>query len=385
MKTSKNLDSNLSQKELERYSRHLSLPEIGLIGQEKMKNSSILCIGCGGLGSPLLIYLAASGIGQIGIIDHDVVEISNLQRQVIHNTKSIGQDKVDSAKEHLLQLNPLCKIKIFKEGFTRNNALDIANQFDIICDCTDNFQAKYLINDVSVILGKPYIYGSIARFEGQATVFNLRSSSPNLRDLIPQPPPREFLPSCSDTGVLGVVPGIIGLIQATEVIKIITNTGQHLDGRLLVFNALQMKFRELRLLKDKKAKPIKELIDYQVFCNTEYNQIEAINDYEVESISVNQLKQLIDKNEKGLIILDVRNQFEHLTDSIKGSILIPLSRIEEGEDIDKIKMISLNKQVFVHCQTGKRSIQAIKLLERYNIKAKNILGGIDAWNAMQVN
>ena len=229
---------NLNCEEIARYARHISLPEIGFKGQEKLKQSSVACIGTGGLGSPLLIYLAAAGVGRIGIVDFDVVEHSNLQRQIIHSTSSIGLLKTDSAKQHILKINPSCQVDLFNQKITSGNALEILKTYDVICDCSDNFPTRYLINDACLILKKPNIYGSIARFEGQASVFNLKEDSPNYRDLIPIPPPRELIPSCSEAGVLGVLPGIIGTIQATEVIKIIANIGYPLDGRLLIFLSL---------------------------------------------------------------------------------------------------------------------------------------------------
>ena len=240
-------EANLSSEEIARYARHISLPEIGIKGQEKLKISSVACIGTGGLGSPLLIYLAAAGVGRIGIVDFDVVEYSNLQRQIIHTTNSIGLLKTDSAKQHILKINPSCRVDLFNQKLTSSNALEILKAYDVICDCSDNFPTRYLINDACLILNKPNIYGSIARFEGQVSVFNLKEDSPNYRDLIPTPPPQELIPSCSEAGVMGILPGIIGTIQAAEAIKIITNIGYPLNGRILIFNALTMQFKELRL------------------------------------------------------------------------------------------------------------------------------------------
>ena len=225
--------STLSSDELERYSRHMCMPEIGESGQTKLKSSSVLCVGCGGLGSPLLMYLAAAGIGNIGIVDSDLVEKSNLQRQVIHGTDWLKRPKVESAKARILAINPHANVETFNMMLTNENALGIIRPFDLICDCTDNFQSKFLINDASVILKKPNIYGAVAKFEGHSTIFNLHEKSPNLRDLIPEPPPQNLLPSCSDAGVIGILPGLIGLIQATEVIKVITNIGQPLDLSLI--------------------------------------------------------------------------------------------------------------------------------------------------------
>ena len=259
-------ETNLSSEEIARYARHISLDEIGIKGQEKLKTSSVACIGTGGLGSPLLIYLAAAGIGRIGIVDFDVVEYSNLQRQIIHNTNSIGLLKTDSAKQHILKINPSCQVDLFNQKLTSGNALEILRTYDVICDCSDNFPTRYLINDACIILKKPNIYGSIARFEGQVSVFNLKEDSPNYRDLIPTPPPQELIPSCSEAGVMGILPGIIGTIQAAEAIKIITNIGFPLNGRILIFNALKMSFKELTLKSSPENRNISKLIDYTSFC-----------------------------------------------------------------------------------------------------------------------
>ncbi len=379
MNASTNYYSDLSSEELQRYSRHLSLPEIGLDGQLKLKKSSVLCVGCGGLGSPLLLYLAAAGVGRIGIVDNDLVESSNLQRQIIHSTKSIGKEKVYSARQNILNVNPFCKVIIFKEFLTPKNALNILDGFDVICDCTDNFESRYLINDASIILKKPNIYGSVSKFEGQATVFNLNKFSPNLRDFIPEPPPRELLPSCSESGVVGIVPGIIGLIQATETIKIITQCGQSLSGRILIFDALRMSFKELKLEKNKQTKPIKELIDYKSFCNKSSTKINSPKETNIASISANKLKELMKTNINNIVIIDVRNEHEYIAHSIPGSLLFPLSRIESGEALTKIKEVTAHKEIFIHCQTGKRSKKAIIILNKFGINAKNLEGGIKAW------
>jgi len=268
----------LSSEEISRYARHISLSEIGMEGQQKLKASSIGCIGTGGLGSPLLIYLAAAGVGRIGIVDFDLVECSNLQRQIIHTTDSIGKLKTSSAKDHILKINPSCQVDLFNQKITSSNALEILKNYDVICDCSDNFPTRYLINDACLILKKPNIYGSIARFEGQVSVFNLKEDSPNYRDLIPTPPPRELIPSCSEAGVMGILPGIIGTIQATEAIKIITNIGYPLNGRILIFNALQMRFKELTLKSNSENKNIHKLIDYKNFCSevTVKNEIDLL-------------------------------------------------------------------------------------------------------------
>ena len=375
--------ANLSSEEISRYARHISLPEIGIKGQEKLKTSSIACIGTGGLGSSLLIYLAAAGIGRIGIVDFDVVEFSNLQRQIIHTTNSIGIFKTHSAKEHILRINPSCQVDLFNQKLTNSNALEILKTYDVICDCSDNFPTRYLINDACLILKKPNIYGSIARFEGQASVFNLTKDSPNYRDLIPTPPPRELIPSCAEAGVMGILPGIIGTIQAAEAIKIITNIGDPLNGRLLIFNALKMSFKELTLKSNQENKNIKDLIDYERFCSE--IKVKGEIDLDIKSISVNKLDLLLRESSENILLIDVRNQNEHNEYTIFGSKLIPLSTIENGDSINKIKTFAAQKNLYIFCKSGKRSLRAIKHLKKSGISAINIEGGIDAWNNKQIN
>lgn len=337
--------ANLSSEEIARYARHISLPEIGIKGQEKLKTSSVACIGTGGLGSPLLIYLAAAGIGRIGIVDFDVVEYSNLQRQIIHTTHSIGLLKTDSAKQAIRKINPSCRVDLFNQKLTSSNALEILKAYDVICDCSDNFPTRYLINDACLILNKPNIYGSIARFEGQVSVFNLKEDSPNYRDLIPIPPPQELIPSCSEAGVMGILPGIIGTIQAAEAIKIITNIGYPLNGRILIFNALKMQFKELTLKSNPENKNIHKLIDYKSFCS----EISVKDEVEcdIESISVKELKVLLRQSSKEMLLIDVRNQDEYHQCSITGSLLIPLNSIESGKAIDEIKILTA-KKIFMY-------------------------------------
>ncbi len=372
----------LSSEELTRYGRHISLPEIGIKGQEKLKASSIACIGTGGLGSPLLTYLAAAGIGRIGIVDFDVVEYSNLQRQIIHTTNSVGMPKTHSAKQQILKLNPYCQVDLFNEKLTSSNALEILKTYDVICDCSDNFPTRYLINDSCIILNKPNIYGSIARFEGQVSVFNLNKDSPNYRDLIPTPPPQELIPSCSEAGVMGILPGIIGTIQAAETIKIITKIGSPLNGRLLIFNALKMSFRELTLRSSPENRNINELIDYEKFCS----EIKVKNeiDFDIKSISVKKLKLLLSQSSEKILLIDVRNPIEHNECSISGSRLIPLSTIESGEAINELKIFAAQKNLYIFCKSGKRSLRAIKHLKKFGISGINIQGGIEAWNKEQI-
>jgi len=375
--------ANLNSEEITRYARHISLPEIGIKGQEKLKASSVACIGTGGLGSPLLIYLAAAGIGRIGIVDFDVVEYSNLQRQIIHNTNSIGLLKTDSAKQHIRKINPSCRVDLFNKQLNSSNALEILRTYDVICDCSDNFPTRYLINDACLILNKPNIYGSISRFEGQISVFNLKEDSPNYRDLIPTPPPQELIPSCSEAGVMGILPGIIGTIQAAEAIKIITNIGCPLDGRLLIFNALKMSFKELKLKSIPENKNIHQLIDYKSFCAevTVKNEV----DYDIKSISIKELKVLLSQSSDEIQLIDVRDQNEHNQCSIIGSRLIPLSTIESGEAIDEIKLLNAKKNLYVFCKSGKRSLRALKHLNKFGIRGINIEGGIEAWNNEKIN
>ena len=370
---------HLSDAEKIRYSRHISLPEIGINGQKNLKASSVLCVGSGGLGSPLLIYLAAAGIGRIGIVDFDIVESSNLQRQIIHKSSSIGLPKIESARSTIIEINPFCKVDIYKKILNKKNAIDIIKSFDIVCDCTDNFPSRYLINDACTILKKPNIYGSIAGFEGHATVFNLNLNSPNLRDLVPEPPPNELLPTCSE-GVIGVLPGIIGLIQATEVIKIITQIGNPLNGRLLIFNALTMKFKEINI-KANKQRNITDLIEYKGFC---FNEENIKKEKSIEQVSVIDLKKHL-LNHKNIILIDVRSPEEYKSNSINGAQLFPLNSIEDGTAISKIKKIVTDKKLYVHCQSGKRSLKALIILKSYGIIGTNIIGGINAWNKEWLN
>ena len=376
-------EANLNSEELARYARHISLPEIGINGQEKLKTSSVACIGTGGLGSPLLIYLAAAGVGRIGIVDFDVVEYSNLQRQIIHTTNSIGLLKTDSAKQHLLKINPSCRVDLFNKKLTSSNALEILRDYDVICDCSDNFPTRYLINDACIILNKPNIYGSIAGFEGQVSVFNLKKDSPNYRDLIPIPPPQELIPSCSEAGVMGILPGIIGTIQAAEAIKIITNIGFPLNGRLLIFNALKMRFKELILKSSPENRNIKKLIDYQSFCSEVKIKNEV--DLDIKSISIKELKALLAQASKETLLIDIRTKIEHNEGSILGSKLIPLSTIESGESINKIKNLAAQKNLYLFCKSGKRSLSALRHLKKRGIKGINIEGGIEAWNKENIN
>jgi adenylyltransferase/sulfurtransferase len=370
----------LSPDEVARFSRHLILPEVGMEGQKRLKASSVLCVGTGGLGSPLLLYLAAAGVGRLGIVDFDVVDHSNLQRQVIHGTSWVGKPKIESAKARILEINPHCQVDLYETALTSENALEIISGYDLVCDGTDNFPTRYLVNDACVLLGKPNVYGSIFRFEGQATVFNLDAESPNYRDLFPEPPPPGMVPSCAEGGVVGVLPGIIGVIQATEAVKIITGIGTTLSGRLLLFDALQMKFRELKLRPNPERPVIDKLIDYQEFCGvggTAPGQEEA---GAVVSISVKELQTLLAGDTSALVLLDVRNPPEVEIAAIPGALLIPLDRIESGEAVEEVRRLAEGKTLYVHCKMGGRSAKALIALARHGIEGVNVAGGINAWS-----
>lgn len=349
-------------------------------GQKRLKAASVLCVGTGGLGSPLLLYLAAAGVGRLGIVDFDVVDHSNLQRQVIHGTSWVGKPKIESAKARILEINPHCQVDLYETALTSENALEIIAGYDLVCDGTDNFPTRYLVNDACVLLGKPNVYGSIFRFEGQATVFNLDAESPNYRDLFPEPPPPGMVPSCAEGGVVGVLPGIIGVIQATEALKIITGIGTTLSGRLLLFDALQMKFRELKLRPDPDRPVIEKLIDYQEFCGvggTAPGQEEA---GAVISISVKELQALLAGDVSGLVLVDVRNPPEAQIAAIPGALLIPLDRIESGAAVEEVRRLAEGKTLYVHCKMGGRSAKALIALARHGIEGVNVAGGIQAWS-----
>jgi molybdopterin/thiamine biosynthesis adenylyltransferase/rhodanese-related sulfurtransferase len=367
----------LSAEERARYARHLSLPELGLEGQERLKRASVLCVGSGGLGSSLLLYLAAAGVGRIGIVDGDRVEASNLQRQVIHGSASVGQAKTRSAAERLRDLNPYMQVVEHNTMLSSANALNILESYDLVCDGTDNFPSRYLINDACVLLAKPCIYGSVQGFEGQVSVFNLTADSPNYRDLVPQPPPPGLVPSCAAGGVLGVVPGLIGLIQATEAIKLIAGIGASLDGRVLLVDALAMRFRELTLAPSPTREPIQHLIDYQAFCGG--SAAAFAPEDQVESISVLELKALMDSGDD-LLLIDVRNAAEVEVAAIDGAEHVPLHTIESGEAIASIRALAEGRRVYIHCKLGGRSARAVSALAQHGIAAINVSGGIEAWS-----
>ncbi|MBW4504078.1 MAG: molybdopterin-synthase adenylyltransferase MoeB [Scytonema hyalinum WJT4-NPBG1] len=376
-----NLDEiQLTKDDYERYSRHLILPEVGLEGQKRLKVASVLCIGTGGLGSPLLLYLAAAGIGRIGIVDFDVVDTSNLQRQVIHGTSWVGKPKIESAKNRILEINPHCQVDLYETRLTSENALDIIRPYDIVVDGTDNFPTRYLVNDACVLLNKPNVYGSIFRFEGQATVFNYEGG-PNYRDLYPEPPPPGMVPSCAEGGVLGVLCGIIGTLQATETVKIIIGQGNTLSGRLLLYDALNMKFRELKLRPNPVRPVIEKLIDYEQFCGIPQAKAqEEKQQMEMSEMTVQELKQLLDSGTDDFVLLDVRNPHEYEIAQIPGAVLIPLSELENGQGVLKVKELVNGHRLIAHCKSGMRSAKALGILKEAGVDGTNVKGGILAWS-----
>lgn len=370
----------LTKDDYERYSRHIILPEVGLEGQKKLKAASVLCVGTGGLGSPLLVYLAAAGIGRIGVVDFDVVDYSNLQRQIIHGTSWVGKPKIESAKNRILEINPHCQIDLYETQLRAENALDILRPYDIVVDGTDNFPTRYLVNDACVMLDKPNVYGSIFRFEGQATVFNYEAG-PNYRDLYPEPPPPGLVPSCAEGGVLGVLCGIIGTIQATETVKIILGQGSTLSGRLLLYNALEMSFRELKLRPNPERPVIEKLIDYEEFCGIPQAKMEeAKQQAELAEMTVQELKQLLDSNTDDYVLIDVRNPNEYEIAQIPGSVLIPLPDIENGSGVKKVQEVLNGHRLIAHCKMGGRSAKALGILKQSGIDGINVKGGITAWS-----
>jgi sulfur-carrier protein adenylyltransferase/sulfurtransferase len=373
-------NTQLSQEEYERYSRHLILPEVGLEGQKRLKAASVLCIGTGGLGSPLLLYLAAAGVGRIGIVDFDVVDASNLQRQVIHGTAWLGKPKIASAKNRIHEINPHCQVDLYETRLSAENALDIIKPYDIVVDGTDNFPTRYLVNDACVLLNKPNVYGSIFRFEGQATVFNYEGG-PNYRDLYPEPPPPGLVPSCAEGGVLGILPGLIGVIQATETVKIILGRGETLSGRLLLYDSLNMKFRELKLRPNPVRPVIEKLIDYEQFCGIPQAQAsEAADQQQIPEITVQELKQIIDSGASDYLIIDVRNPNEWEIAKIPGTQLVPLPDIENGKGIETVKALLNGHKLIAHCKMGGRSAKALGILKQAGVDGINVKGGINAWS-----
>jgi sulfur-carrier protein adenylyltransferase/sulfurtransferase len=375
---SPNGEVQLTNEEIARYSRHLIMPEVALDGQKKLKKAKVLTIGAGGLGSPLALYLAAAGVGTIGIVDFDVVDESNLQRQIIHGTSDIGRPKMESARDRIKDINPNVEVIAYEEALTSENALEIFADYDVIVDGTDNFPTRYLVNDACVLLGKPNVYGSIFRFEGQASVF-WAEEGPCYRCLYPEPPPPGLVPSCAEGGVLGILPGAIGTIQATETVKLILGIGEPLIGRLLLYDALGMSFREMKLRRDPNCPvcgenpTVTELIDYQEFCGIPQANAQAAAD-EVPEITVQELKAKMD-NDDNLNVLDVREPHEYEVANI-GVRLIPL-----GELPQRLAELDQNESFAIHCKTGGRSAKAVKLLKDAGFQnVYNVKGGITAWS-----
>ncbi|WP_242132467.1 molybdopterin-synthase adenylyltransferase MoeB [Aestuariivivens marinum] len=372
----------LSKEELKRYSRHLLLSEVGIEGQQKLKNASVLVVGLGGLGSPLAMYLAASGVGTLGLVDFDVVDASNLQRQIIHGTSDIGKLKLESATATLKNINPDINIVQYSEAITSENALDIIKAYDIVADGTDNFQTRYLVNDACVLLGKPNVYASIYKFEGQASIFGAKGG-PCYRCLYPTPPAPGTVPSCGEAGVLGVLPGLMGTIQATEVVKLILKQGQPLIGRLLLYNALQMHFSEIKLKRNNNCsvcgdKPtITKLIDYDVFCGImkEGKGVESMEKLHGNNeIMPKSLFDLI--NKKNVFLLDVREPYEYEIAKIKGSVLIPQEQVS-----NKLDVLPKDKTIVVMCHHGGRSKKVVEyLIDNGFNKVYNLKGGIDKYS-----
>jgi adenylyltransferase/sulfurtransferase len=368
--------AQLSNDEILRYSRHLIMPEVGMEGQQKLKAARVLCIGAGGLGSPLALYLAAAGVGTLGIVDFDVVDYTNLQRQIIHSTADVGRKKLESAGEKLKAINPFLNLRTFETKLTSENALELFREFDIIADGTDNFPTRYLVNDACVLTGKPNVYGSIFRFEGQASVF-ATEQGPCYRCLYPEPPPPGLVPSCAEGGVLGILPGLVGVIQATETIKLILGKGDPLIGRLLLVDALGMNFRELKLRKNPECpvcgthRTITKLIDYNEFCGIrgEEKPVET----GVPEIQVEELKRRLDAGEN-IFVLDVREPHEYQICNIGGH-LIPL-----GDLPKRVNELDTSREIVAHCRSGVRSAKAVNFLKQAGFKkVTNLAGGILAW------
>src|SRR5437588_931130 len=366
----------LTNDEILRYSRHLIMPEVGMEGQQKLKAARVLCIGAGGLGSPLALYLAAAGVGTLGMVDFDVVDYTNLQRQIIHTTADVGRKKLESAGDKLKAINPFLNLRKFETKLTSENALELFRQFDIVADGTDNFATRYLVNDACVLTGKPNVYGSIFRFEGQASVFATKEG-PCYRCLYPEPPPPGLVPSCAEGGVLGILPGLVGVMQATEVIKLILGVGEPLIGRFLIYDALKMRFRELKLRKNPdcpacgKNPTVTELIDYNEFCGIRGEEMAA--EVTTSEMQVEELKQRLDSGDD-LYILDVREPHEFQICNIGGQ-LIPL-----GDLPNRVNELDTSKEIVAHCRSGVRSAKAVNFLRQSGFKkVHNLAGGILAW------
>jgi adenylyltransferase/sulfurtransferase len=374
------METTLTHEEIQRYSRHLILPQMGIEGQKRLKQGSVLIIGTGGLGSPLLLYLAAAGVGHIGLVDFDAVDESNLQRQIVHGTSTVGVAKTSSAAARLQDLNPLVTITTYETRLSSENALDIMQPYDVIVDATDNFPTRYLTNDASVMLGKPNVYGSIYGFEGQCTVFHPTAGGPCYRCLYPEPPPPGLVPSCSDAGVLGIVPGVIGTIQATEVVKLLTGIGNPLIGQLLLYDALDMQFRKMKLRRDASCPlcgeqpAVTELIDYEQFCGVDPDSELLESQYEITPRS---LATLLEQAAERPYLLDVRNPYETYIASIpQTDRLIPVNTLSSHiEELDR------ERDIVIYCRSGQRSAQAVNLLRGAGFeRVKNLVGGVLRWS-----
>ncbi|HEY3290990.1 MAG TPA: molybdopterin-synthase adenylyltransferase MoeB [Anaerolineae bacterium] len=380
--TARTAEAKLSNAEIRRYSRHLIMPEVGMSGQKKLKNGSVLLVGAGGLGSPAAMYLAAAGVGRIGIVDFDVVDESNLQRQIIHGMSTLGKSKLESAKARMLDINPGIQVDCYAEPLTSENALRLFADYDVIADGTDNFPTRYLVNDACVLLNKPNVYGSIFRFEGQASVF-WAAHGPCYRCLYPEPPPPGLVPSCAEGGVLGVLPGIIGVIQATEVVKLLIGQGEPLIGRLLLYDALDMKFRELKLRKDPACPicgehpTIDHLIDYEAFCGSTILGTDGVNQTGsmTDEITVKELSKRLDAGMPGMTLIDVREPHEWEIVHLDAAKLIPTQQLP-----NHLNELSQTDELLVMCRSGVRSAQAAAFLRQMGFKkVKNVHGGILAW------
>jgi molybdopterin/thiamine biosynthesis adenylyltransferase/rhodanese-related sulfurtransferase len=372
---------DFSNDEIARYSRHLIMPEVTLDGQKRIKASSILCIGAGGLGSPIALYLAAAGIGRMGLVDYDIVDFSNLQRQILHGTDDVGRKKLNSARDRIKAVNPNVRVDLHDTLFRSENAMQLVQDYDIVIDGTDNFPTRYLSNDVCVLTKKPNIYGSIFRFDGQCTVFAPHLGGPCYRCMFPEPPPPGMVPSCAEGGVLGVLPGIIGVMQAIEAIKMIIGIGESLIGRLVSFDALQLRFKEFKIRRDPNCPicgdhpTIHELIDYDQFCGIPQADAEAAKELEVPTITATELKAKIDRKDQ-FVLVDVREPFEYDISRIPGSKLIPL-----GELPARLSELDSADDIVLHCKVGGRSAKALRILQEAGFrKLNNLQGGITAWS-----
>lgn len=370
----------LSAEEIERYSRHALIPEIGLVGQRRLRNARVLVIGAGGLGSPALLYLAAAGVGTLGIVDDDTVELSNLQRQVIHGVADIGRTKLESARDSIAAINPGVQVVLHPVRLDASNALDLFANYDVILDGADNFATRYLVNDAAALLGKPYVWGSILRFDGQVSVF-WDKFGPNYRDLYPEPPAPGTVPSCAEGGVFGMLCASIGAMMVTEAVKLVTGIGQTLLGRLLIFDALSARWREIRIAKDPAATPITELIDYDYFCG-----ILPVKEDDDDLISATQLASRLADRDKGVdsfVLIDVREPMEFEMSRIPGSVLIPVGGIKDGTALAQVPQ---GVPIVLHCKSGARSAAALASLRAAGFAdVVHLAGGIDAWLADQAS